>query len=61
MKNLDIYHALRKYAALLQLPDKKLKSFERYVGLNRDDTFNGGELIRGICRIHTKYISSQRK
>lgn len=54
MKNLDIYHALRKYAALLQLPDKKLKSFERYVGLNRDDTFNGGELIE----VYAEYIQN---
>lgn len=54
MKSLDIYHALRKYAALLKLPDKKLKSFERYIGLDRDDTFNGGELIE----VYAEYIQN---
>ncbi len=45
IKSLDMYTALRKYAPILGLPNKKLKSFEQYVGLHRDDIFNGGELI----------------
>ena len=54
IRNLDIYHTLRKYAALLRLPDKKLKSFERYIGLDRDDRFNGGELIE----VYAEYMQN---
>ncbi len=55
IKPIDLYINLRKYADLLGLPNKKLKSFEQYIGLNRDDTFDGGQLIE----VYAEYIQNQ--
>ena len=58
IKSLDMYTTLRKYAPVLGLPNKKLKSFEKYVGLYRDDAFNGGELIEVYAEyMQRKYIN----
>ncbi len=43
--NVDLFAKLRKFGDMLGLENKKLISFEHFIGLNRDDTFNGGELI----------------
>lgn len=55
LKSIDLYKSLRKYAALLNLPDKKLKSFEKYIGLDRDDTFDGGQLIS----VYAEYMQNK--
>jgi len=55
IKHLDLYVALRGFAGLLGLPNKKLKSFEQYVGLDRDDTYNGGELIQ----VYSEYMQKK--
>lgn len=54
LKSVDLYTSLRKYAALLNLPNKKLKSFEKYVGFCRNDTSNGGELIN----VYAEYMQN---
>ncbi len=41
----DLYKLTSKLSYLLQLPDKKQKSAEHFLGIHRDDTFSGGELI----------------
>lgn len=46
MKCIDLYVCLRRYGNMLGLPNKKLKSFERYIGLERDDVYDGGHLIK---------------
>lgn len=52
MIHMDLYASLRQYGSLLNLPNRKLISFERYIGLNRDDTYNGGELIH----VYSEYM-----
>ena len=54
-KHIDLYACLRRYSRLLNLPNKKLKSFEQYVGLNRDDIYNGGELIA----VYSQYMQNK--
>lgn len=54
-RHIDLYAGLRQYSKLLNLPNKKLKSFEEYVGLKRDDMYNGGELIA----VYSKYMQNQ--
>lgn len=55
MKCIDLYISLRRYGDLLGLPNRKLKSFERYVGLNRDDIYDGGQLIR----VYSEYMQAK--
>ena len=41
----DLYKLMGNFARLFHLPDKKQKSFERFLGIDRDDALSGGELI----------------
>lgn len=54
MEGLDIYKRILPYKNFLKLPDCKLKTVERFLGLNREDTYNGGELIQ----VYNDYVSS---
>lgn len=42
---IDIYKEVSGLKFLLKLPDYKQKTIERFLGLSRNDTFFGGELI----------------
>ena len=42
---IDIYKEVSGLKFLLKLPDYKQKTIERFLGLSRNDTFSGGELI----------------
>lgn len=46
LEGLDLYRRILPYKNFLKLPDCKLKSVERFLGIQREDTYNGGELIR---------------
>ena len=46
LESVDIYKKLRPFKALLGLPDMKQKSLERFLGINREDRYSGGELIQ---------------
>ncbi|MCM1136576.1 MAG: ribonuclease H-like domain-containing protein, partial [Clostridium sp.] len=46
MEGLDIYRRIAPYKNFLKLPDCKLRSIERFLGVGRDDAYNGGELIQ---------------
>ncbi len=54
MQGLDIYRRITPYKNFLKLPNCKLKTIECFLGINREDAFNGGELIQ----VYTDYISS---
>ena len=43
--HMDMYLKTTKARCLLDLPNYKQKTIEQYLGLNRDDKYNGGELI----------------
>lgn len=45
MQSVDLYREFRPYAALLGLPDCKLKTVERFLQIERQDVMSGGELI----------------
>lgn len=42
---IDIFKVISSYKFLLKLPNYKQKSLEAFLGLQRDDMFDGGELI----------------
>lgn len=43
--SLDLYKIVRNYKKLLNLPNYKLKTIEKLVGIYREDPFTGGDLI----------------
>ncbi len=51
---LDIYRRVSAYRNLLKLPDCKLKTVEEFLGIHREDRYNGGELIS----VYRDYTSS---
>ena len=44
-KHIDMYLKTTKARCLLDLPNYKQKTIEEFLGLHRDDKYNGGELI----------------
>ncbi len=44
-EGIDIYRRVSPYKGFLKLPNCKLKTLEQYLGIAREDTFDGGELI----------------
>lgn len=51
---IDLYRRISPYKLFLKIPNCKQKTFEHYLGINRKDTFSGGELIS----IYHDYVSS---
>ncbi len=45
VKSLDLYRLYRPYQHFLGLPNGKLKTVERFLGIERQDVMTGGELI----------------
>lgn len=45
IESFDLFKKFRPLKRLLNLPDLKLKSCERFLGIDREDRFTGGELI----------------
>lgn len=45
VESFDLFKQFRPLKRLLGLPDLKLKSCERFLGIDREDRFTGGELI----------------
>lgn len=43
--SMDIYKKIKPYRKLLQLESLKQKSIERFLGINRQDPYSGGQLI----------------
>ncbi|MGN1147686.1 MAG: ribonuclease H-like domain-containing protein [Lachnospiraceae bacterium] len=52
-EGIDIYKRIAPYKFFLKLPNCKQKTMEQYLGINREDTFTGGELI-GIYHDYVK-------
>ena len=53
-EGLDIYRRIIPYKNFLKLSDCKLKTVERFLGIKREDSYSGGELIR----IYRDFITS---
>jgi len=43
--SIDIYKRIKPYRKLLKLENLKQKSIERFLGIHREDQYNGGQLI----------------
>ncbi|MCI5920393.1 MAG: ribonuclease H-like domain-containing protein [Roseburia sp.] len=54
---LDIFKIVSQYKFLFQLPNYKQKTVEHFLGIRREDTFDGGQLIP-IYRDYVKKKSS---
>ena len=55
MESLDIYAHIRRMKELFSTPDMTLKSMERFIGICREDTFSGSDLIA----VYKEYLSSR--
>lgn len=53
MNGIDIYRRIAPYKLFLKVPNCKQKTLEQYLGINREDTFNGGDLIG----VYHEYVS----
>lgn len=49
----DIYKEIRSYKNILGLENMKQVSIEKFLGINREDTYNGGELIN----VYQRYVA----
>ena len=56
-KGIDIYKRVSLCKHFLQLPNCKQKSIEKFLGLDREDKYNGGELIQ----VYKEYIKAPCK
>ncbi len=45
-QGLDIYRRIAPYKNFLKLPNCKLKTLEEFLGIHREDSYGGGELIQ---------------
>ncbi|MBO5302420.1 MAG: ribonuclease H-like domain-containing protein [Lachnospiraceae bacterium] len=58
--HIDLYKLTGKFAHLFHLPNKKQKSLELFLGINRDDLYSGGELI-SVYRDYEKDKDSHKE
>jgi uncharacterized protein YprB with RNaseH-like and TPR domain len=54
MPSFDIYKKIKPFKKLLGLENLKQKSIERFLGINREDCFSGGQLIE----VYENYLNS---
>lgn len=52
MSGVDLYRRTAPYKNFLKVPNCKQKTLEQYIGINREDTCNGGELIN----VYQQYV-----
>ena len=52
-EGIDIYRRISPYKSFLRLPNCKQKTLEQFLGLEREDTYSGGELI-GVYHTYVK-------
>lgn len=56
-KSLDIYKEIKDKTFMLNLENQKLKTIEKFLGIDRDDIFTGGELIQ----LYYEYEAGNKK
>lgn len=57
VESFDIYKKVKPYRYLLQLDSLKQKSIEAFLGVDREDRFNGGQLID----VYQEYLRTHEK
>lgn len=55
VRSLDIYRIIKPHKKIMGLESLKLKSIEHFLGILRDDTYTGGQLIE----VYQEYLDSQ--
>lgn len=55
LQSVDLYKWVRPYKKVLNLPNLKLKTLEKFLHINREDTYSGGELIA----IYEEYLRTK--
>ena len=53
---IDIYRLLKPFKNLLGLKSMRMKAMEQYLGIRRDDMYDGGELIE----LYIKYVAKKK-
>lgn len=53
-EGIDIYKRIQPYRSFLRLPNCKQKTIETFLGIKREDTYSGGELIS----VYNDYLTS---
>ena len=56
-KSLDIYREIKDKTFMLDLENQKLKTIEKFLGINREDIFTGGDLIQ----LYYEYESGNKR
>ena len=59
-EGVDIYRRIAPYRHFLQLPNCKQKTLEQFLGINREDQYNGGELIN-VYHEYVKFRSEDNE
>lgn len=54
-ESMDLYRAIRPYKAVLGLPSLRQKAIEGYLGIAREDPFDGGQLIA----VYEDYVTTR--
>ena len=57
--SIDIFKKIKPYRKLLKLENMKQKSIEQFLGVHREDKYNGGQLIdvyREYLHTHEKFL-----
>lgn len=57
--SIDIFRKIKPYRKLLKLENMKQKSIEQFLGVHREDKYNGGQLIdvyREYLHTHEKFL-----
>ncbi len=57
---MDIYQEMRPFLNLLHLPDKKQKTLEMFLGIHREDSYTGGELV-AVYKEYEKQPAEEKK
>lgn len=60
MDSFDIFKKIRPFKSILQLENVKQKSLELFLGIEREDIYNGGELIQ-VYKDYVKRPSDEAK
>ena len=55
LESIDIYKRIKPYKKLLGLDNLKQKSIESFLGISRDDKYNGGQLIE----VYADYLQTK--
>jgi len=57
MEGIDIFKRISPYKTILGLENCKQKTIEQFLGIDRDDKYNGGQLIE----VYKEYVQTQDK